>query len=350
MSSNRTNNLSNTIAQNQIDNPSIDQPSNQLPENENNNASINEAESDIDIAAALSFTESKTSLLGAGGFAKVYKGTLFNKDCAVKVFNFKSDTEKSNPKQKSFDVEVLMLSALAQKEAQNIIKFYGAYSIPEQGGYIVTEFVEGGNLSNLIKTTQYSGTQILEWLTQISRGMVYLHQDLEMIHRDIKPDNILITRNQDKGIVLKITDFGSAKFINQDTFFKKSGTLEWSAPETLEECHYSIKSDVYSFGMIAWQLNSKDHIPYHSSLYFDLANKYLNYEISEEEYHFKKNAKIKDFVLKGGRLDLPERSPRFFANLIRTCWSHQPEKRPDSVTLNKLLEKTLSEHVSKLKV
>ncbi len=100
--------------------------------------------------------------------------------------------------------------------------------------------------------------QILDWSIQFCYAMIYLQSKGVAIHRDIKPQNILISNN-----LLKITDFGIANSLNikNDNQIRLSSTFEYQAPETfLGIC--DVKSDIYSWGIVLYQMVMKGNYPF----------------------------------------------------------------------------------------
>ncbi|KAI0374036.1 Pkinase-domain-containing protein [Pilatotrama ljubarskyi] len=137
----------------------------------------------------------------------------------------------------------------------NIIHFYGAYISPSSSEVkVLMEYGEGGSLESVGKRMREIGGRVGEKVAGrlaegILQGLAYLHS-LKTIHRDIKPPNILLTR---EGVV-KLCDFGvSGELINSmaGTF---TGTSLYMAPERLSGVEYTIRSDVWSTGISLLEL------------------------------------------------------------------------------------------------
>ena len=135
--------------------------------------------------------------------------------------------------------------------------------------YIFMEYIDGGDLSDYIGKLDIA--HFLLYATQFCNGMDYAYKKLKVIHRDIKPQNILISKN----MRLKITDFGLAKAVAQNTMdgemdssnqmvSRGMGTWQYMPPEQFPEeiqrqFHFPIRevttrSDIYSFGVTFYQL------------------------------------------------------------------------------------------------
>jgi len=131
--------------------------------------------------------------------------------------------------------------------------------------YIITEYINGGNLENLIKKNLKLNKNIEErevWdlLIQSLSGLLYLHETKKIIHRDIKPDNLLI----DLEGHLKITDFGVSAIDREDVdeILKNHGTvigpIDFMSPEMASGCNYDFKSDIYMLGLTFLFILSKE--------------------------------------------------------------------------------------------
>lgn len=137
-----------------------------------------------------------------------------------------------------------------------------ATSRPRQYLYSVTEYVEGQTLAQwMTDHPQPSLEQVRDLLEQIARGLRAFHR-LEMLHRDLRPENILI----DAGGTLKLIDFGSAQVTGlaeggMDPDNPVPGALAYTAPEYFLGEGGSVRSDLFSLGVIAYRLLGGD-LPY----------------------------------------------------------------------------------------
>jgi hypothetical protein len=139
-------------------------------------------------------------------------------------------------------------SAAAKLEHPNIVRALD-FGIDDGVGYLVTEFVEGKNLGQMIEgqgpLTEETAVRII---TQVAQALQYAHER-NVIHRDVKPDNILVRVD---GLV-KLTDFGLAKDYNDDPLLTRPasglGTPHFMAPEQYRDArHVDARSDIYSLG------------------------------------------------------------------------------------------------------
>ncbi|CAJ2649910.1 unnamed protein product [Trifolium pratense] len=201
---------------------------------------------------------SEALVIGEGGYGKVYKCNLDHTPVAVKVLHHDTINKKSE-----FLKEVEILSQLHHP---NMVLLLGA--CPENG-CLVYEYLENGSLEDYLLNR--SGKPPLPWffrfriIFEMACGLSFLHNSKPepIVHRDIKPGNILLDRNY----VSKISDVGLAKLISDAvpdniTEYRESvlaGTLHYMDPEYQRTGTVRPKSDVYAFGVIILQLITARH-------------------------------------------------------------------------------------------
>ncbi|XP_009609372.1 rust resistance kinase Lr10-like [Nicotiana tomentosiformis] len=187
--------------------------------------------------------------LGQGGYGSVYKGKLRSgPDVAVKIL--------SKPKADGQDF-INEVATIGRIHHVNVVQLIG-YCAERSKRALVYDFMPNGSLDKYI-TPQVEGT-LLSWQRKseialgVARGIEYLHRgcDIQILHFDIKPHNILL----DENFVPKISDFGLAKLYPTDnsivTLTAARGTIGYVAPELINRSigPVSYKADVYSFGML----------------------------------------------------------------------------------------------------
>ncbi|XP_009599593.1 rust resistance kinase Lr10-like [Nicotiana tomentosiformis] len=193
--------------------------------------------------------------LGEGAYGVVYKGTLSNEiHVAVKVLN------DSIGNGEEFINEV---AAMGKIHHFNVVRLVG-YCADGFRNALVYEYLPNQTLEKLIFPASSKDHIILNWkklqniAMGIAKGLEYLHQgcDQQILHFDIKPQNILLDRNLNP----KISDFGLAKLCSKEksvvTMTEARGTMGYIAPEVLSSNFgkASHKSDVYSFGMMLLEM------------------------------------------------------------------------------------------------
>ena len=186
-------------------------------------------------------------ILGRGGMAVVYLGGYAPEvgDPTV-MFAIKEMQIKEKIEQSGLD-EINLLRKLVHP---NIVRFIDARK-QENSMFLILEYCNGGNLEKYIKENraQMSEESILSLFAQIVLAMRFL-QNKKIIHRDIKPKNILLHEG-----VVKIADFGVAKMIDkykQNITFE--GTVEYMSPQMLKQENYTSLTDMWSLGMTLYYM------------------------------------------------------------------------------------------------
>ncbi len=187
-------------------------------------------------------------ILGKGSFGLVVRARWRGREVAIKVFQ--TESERS-----AFTVELRQLSRV---DHPNIIRLYGFSSQP-QHVYIVMEYAECGSLYKVLHHTKppaaYHSGHAVSWCLQCARGVEYLHS-LHIIHRDLKSPNLLLV---DKGLTLKICDFGTA-CDKQTIMTNNKGSAAWMAPEVFEGAFHNINYRTLLISLIGTSFFSRKHV------------------------------------------------------------------------------------------
>lgn len=188
-----------------------------------------------------------------GGFAEVWRAydLELQRNVAVKI-----------PKPSRLDsTDAFMAEArrVARLKHPGIVP---VHDVGRENGrvFIVSEFVEGGNLTQQITGSKPTEAQAIKWISDIAEVLEYAHSE-GVVHRDIKPANILIDHH---GRAL-LADFGIAQSASKTGRFAPSiGTLRYMAPEQLEGKEVDQRSDIYSLGIVLYELLTGE-LPYRSA-------------------------------------------------------------------------------------
>ena len=207
--------------------------------------------------------------IGEGGMANVYLAydTILDRNVAVKVLRGDLSTDEKFVRR--FQREALSASSLNHP---NIVE---VYDVGDDNGqyYIVMEYIEGKHLKELIKKRGHlTLTEVVDIMLQITDGMSVAH-DSYIIHRDIKPQNIMILEN---GLV-KITDFGIAMAMNATQLTQTNsvmGSVHYLPPEQANGKGATLQSDIYSMGILMYELLT-GKLPYRGENAVEIALKHL---------------------------------------------------------------------------
>lgn len=189
--------------------------------------------------------------LGSGGMGSVYLGrdTIIGRLVAIKTLNLEIGEELEKSDIDSFFNEAKVAGTLIHP---NIVAIFDA-GIEEDIPFIVMEFFDGVPLSKFLETRELTTKEKLEILRKIGKAIDFAHSK-GVIHRDVKPANILI--NDDKEV--KIADFGIARIISSQKL-KQSvaiGTPAYIAPEQAIGEAIDQRADIFSFAVVAYELLS----------------------------------------------------------------------------------------------
>ncbi len=190
--------------------------------------------------------------LGEGGMGIVYKATDIKLDRTVAIKFLPSHLSAEEENKQRFMREAKSAAAL------NHPNILSVYEIDEDNGslFLVMEFVDGQTLKSYISTlTSGTGVPVLQsivWIEQMCRGLKAAH-DMNIIHRDIKTENIMINKDGR----LKIMDFGLAKLKSNVGITKTGtslGTLAYMSPEQVQGIPADHRSDIWSLGIVFYEL------------------------------------------------------------------------------------------------
>ena len=191
--------------------------------------------------------------LGSGGMGEVYRcsNQFLGKMFAVKVLDFSSDKKK---KLERFIREARLLFAL---DHPNIVTFYDAFCDKEnKQAYLVMEYIEGRSIADILKDGPMAEAEVIRVIQEVCNALTTAHKK-GVVHRDIKPDNILIAKDGtvkliDLGIAKIVEDASAAELTLENTII---GSPLYASPE---QCRNSkevdYRSDLFSIGSTMYHM------------------------------------------------------------------------------------------------
>lgn len=204
-------------------------------------------------------------VIGEGGMAVIWRATdtTMGREVVVKVLQgFLVSEERSL---KRFEQEY---KALAKINHPNVVTIYDTGSLNDRYPFIVMEYVKGDSLRDLIEQGPIPATLALRMMIPICDGLQEAHE-AGVIHRDLKPDNILVQDRADKAGAIKLVDFGIALLadacerITRDDMV--TGTVEYISPEQLGDVPIDSRVDIYALGIMLFELLTGGDLPFEAN-------------------------------------------------------------------------------------
>ncbi len=197
------------------------------------------------------------ALLGSGSYGRVIKveDQLETEWVAIKISEFKGNDIKSLKAEVELAQRVPRQTNIARYDA--CYRFETDTSISD---FAIMKYYPDGNLADLLRRITLSPTQIYEITQGILLGLQHLHRQ-RIVHRDFKPANILISRDNAGRFIPKIADFGLSKLVRDDELDSSDfdlsdgrGTPSYKAPEQIEGSRVSFNLDLWAFGVILYEI------------------------------------------------------------------------------------------------
>ncbi len=250
--------------------------------------------------------------IGGGGMAVVYRAvdTLLNRQVAVKMLRpqYAGDEEFVN----RFRREAQSAASLSHP---NIVSLYDVGVTPNMEHYIVMEYVDGPTLKDVIRErAPLSVKETLDIARQICDALEHAH-DHNIIHRDIKPHNILLTKSGH----VKVTDFGIARASTGNTITHHQshsvlGSVHYFSPEQARGAATDVKSDIYSLGVVIYEMLT-GRLPFSGDSPVSVALKHLRDKFVEPR-------------------EINKSIPQSVENIVLRCLAKSPDARyPDMKAL-----------------
>jgi len=268
-------------------------------------------------------------MIGKGGFSNVYKGTFRGNTVAVKeMLGFDNEFVRN--------LILREINSLRNCRHENIVKLL-AVCDADEGLFLVTEMVHGGDLRQLLKNSNVvlDAKTKLSITYDITKAVNYLHSNA-LLHRDLKSKNVLIVPNTNKAI---LCDFGFAREHTHDVrsatpLTIKVGTDEWMSPEVLLGEEYDFSADVWSFGNVMYEI---------------ITRRKAIKRLPKNFYYYEKTKEGTSTEFQDGLIEMAkstfgsdEEMPKGFVELAVQCVQREPEKRPTFFQILTTLEVLIS--------
>uniref|UniRef100_A0A914C3G4 receptor protein-tyrosine kinase n=1 Tax=Acrobeloides nanus TaxID=290746 RepID=A0A914C3G4_9BILA len=266
------------------------------------------------------------SRLGKGSFGEVFEGIAILKDGSGKSAKVAIKTLRPGNSQVDrikFIKEAILMNNF---DHPNIVKLLGV-SFADEPHHLVIELMEGGDLLGFLRTSrptevmpsQLSLKELICMMVDVGRGGSYLEAN-KHVHRDLAARNCLISSRSSSMRITKIADFGLAREIYANDYYRVNGEdflpLRWLAPESAHDGIFTSKSDVWSFGILLWEILT----------------------LGEQPYPRMENLQVLAYVKNEGHPDKPFDCPDEIFEIVQKAWVANPEQRPTFADLLPYLE------------
>jgi serine/threonine protein kinase/tetratricopeptide (TPR) repeat protein len=280
-------------------------------------------------------------LIGKGGMGSVYK--VFDKEIkkifAIKVMQ--EDLSKDQVALKRFEQEV---EATCQLTHPNLVATYGHGKTANGTPYLVMEYLPGEALSDLlIREGPLEATRALRLWKQICDALAHAHES-GVIHRDLKPTNVIISKSEDGTETARLVDFGIAKIItsaSRETHnLTETGTVfgspQYMSPEHCLGFKMDERSDIYSLGCMVYEMLT-GNTPFSDSNAVQVVVKHINEEaqsFSADRKMDKVGKRLEGVTLKCLEKD-PERRYQSIAEIVKDLDLIRDGKKPSKFIRHK---------------
>ncbi|XP_070164576.1 proto-oncogene tyrosine-protein kinase ROS isoform X4 [Polyergus mexicanus] len=247
--------------------------------------------------------------LGSGAFGKVFQGNAKDLErpgitpVAIKMLR----KDASSQEKTEFLQEARLMSHFRHK---HVLRLLGV-CLDTDPPLLVLELMEAGDLLSYLRESRSSQPtdshalrlqDLLAMCEDVARGCRYL-EELHFVHRDLACRNCLVSARDRENRVVKIGDFGLARDIYKNDYYRKEGEgllpVRWMAPESLVDGIFTSQSDVWAFGVLIWEITS----------------------LGQQPYPARTNLEVLHYVRAGGRLPKPLNCPPTLHQLMMRCWS-----------------------------
>ncbi len=233
------------------------------------------------------------SKIGSGGTSIVYKARRIadNREVAIKVI--RDELENIRELERHFRLEAEALNKMSHRNVRRILGV-GQWN---DSLYMVTEYIDGKTLKEIISEGSVSIKTAVDYALQIAAGIEHAHRK-NIIHRDIKPQNIIVSNDG----TVKIVDFGIARMTSQTTRTMAGkdvvGSVHYLSPEQARGGHVDARSDIYSFGILLYEMFT-GKVPFQGDEAVSIAMKHIN-QIAEPPQSINTNITqgINDIIVK----------------------------------------------------
>ncbi len=210
------------------------------------------------------------SKIGSGGTSVVYKAVRLADGRIVAIKIVRDGFENNKENERHFYLEAEALYKMSHRNIRRILGI-GQWN---ESLYMVTEYIDGNTLKDLISSGNISMKEAVDYALQIAAGIEHAHRK-DIIHRDIKPQNVIVSKDG----TVKIVDFGIARMTSQTTRTMAGkdvvGSVHYISPEQAKGVQVDHRCDIYSFGILLYELFT-GKVPFEGTEAVSIAMRHVN--------------------------------------------------------------------------
>ncbi|GAB6030941.1 hypothetical protein CHUAL_007766 [Chamberlinius hualienensis] len=254
-------------------------------------------------------------LLGSGAFGDVFKGLAKNlSELQVLPVAIKTLKKGATDQEKAEFLKEAQL--MSNFKHDHILRLVGV-CLDNDPNFLILELMEGGDLLSYLRANRPTHFQnsplniqdLVSICVDVAKGCCYL-EELHFVHRDLAARNCLVSSHNPLERVVKIGDFGLARDVYKNDYYRKEGEgllpVRWMSPESLVDGVFTSQSDVWAFGVLLWEVMT----------------------LGQQPYPARTNVEVLQYVRAGGRLDKPDNCPDDLHELMMYCWNYDKNLRP----------------------
>ncbi|XP_042904175.1 proto-oncogene tyrosine-protein kinase ROS isoform X2 [Parasteatoda tepidariorum] len=254
--------------------------------------------------------------LGSGAFGEVYSGIVYGLSSEAPILKIAIKTLKKGATEHEKDEFIKEAKLMSNFKHEHILQLLGV-CFDNNANFIILELMEGGDLLSYLRSNrpmivQNSNLTLDDLLIisiDVAKGCKYL-EDLHFVHRDLAARNCLVSSYDREHRIVKIGDFGLARDIYKNDYYRKEGEgllpVRWMAPESLIDGIFTNQSDVWAFGVLLWEVMT----------------------LGQQPYPAQSNMEVLNYVREGNHLDKPKNCPDDMHDIMARCWSYNADDRP----------------------
>jgi serine/threonine protein kinase len=251
-------------------------------------------------------------LVGKGGMGEVYRAEHIHIDKRVAVKLLRGEASRDEKNVKRLQREARATSTIGH---DNIVAIEDFGKAEDGTVYLVMEWLEGETLGQVLDRETIEAERALRIIEQVCDALHAAHE-AGVIHRDLKPDNIFLATDDDGDEIVKLVDFGIAKFMRDDGRITKTGTFvgtpDYVAPEQALGEEVDRRADIYAIGVILYELYTGT-LPFSARTFMSILEQHIT---AQPEAPNERN---------------PERhTPEPIVDIIMRCMAKEPHQRYDT--------------------